>query len=186
MKLVESNELSSQNIEKSISNSRKTSRFGFEKENMTHEEIQSLHALLNSRSCSLNGKEVNSVLLKMGLNVANLINIKEMLKSSHERTGALLYEHFYRQLSVKFEEKKYFRESAYLKYFLKECIHICWLMVGKDPPMYLKISDKGSIFNKEFYREFTEKGKNVNFTVWPAIFLYENGPLLKKGILQPN
>lgn len=185
-KLVEPNELSPRSKDKSTSNSRKTNSFGFEKAKITLEEIQTLHALLNSPSCSLNGKEVYSILLKIGLNVANLINIKEMLESSHEGTGALLCEHFYRQLSVNHKEKKYILESAKLKSFLKECIQICWLMVGKDPPMYLKIPEKGSKFNKNFFMEYTKIGENVKFTVWPAIFLYENGPLLKKGVLQPN
>lgn len=150
-KLVEPNELSPRSKDKSTSNSRKTNSFGFEKAKITLEEIQTLHALLNSPSCSLNGKEVYSILLKIGLNVANLINIKEMLESSHEGTGALLCEHFYRQLSVNHKEKKYILESAKLKSFLKECIQICWLMVGKDPPMYLKIPEKGSKFNKKIF-----------------------------------
>lgn len=59
-------------------------------------------------------------------------------------------------------------------------------MVGQDPPVYLRFSDKcKDKFNKDIYREYTASGKMLDFVVWPAIFLHENGPLLKKGVAQP-
>lgn len=63
---------------------------------MIYGEIQLLYVLLNFWSCLLNGKEVDLVLFKMGFNVVNLINIKEMLKLFYERMGVFFYEYFYR------------------------------------------------------------------------------------------
>lgn len=40
-------------------------------------------------------------------------------------------------------------------------------------------------FDKEVFRCYTRNGENVEFVVWPAVFLYKDGPLVTKGVLQP-
>ncbi|WAQ98112.1 hypothetical protein MAR_022485 [Mya arenaria] len=39
-------------------------------------------------------------------------------------------------------------------------------------------------FNKELFKEYTVRGKYVEFFVWPVMYLHENGPVLAKGIAQ--
>ncbi|XP_052795252.1 uncharacterized protein LOC128228144 isoform X2 [Mya arenaria] len=39
-------------------------------------------------------------------------------------------------------------------------------------------------FNKELFKEYTVRGKYVEFFVWPVMYLHENGPVLTKGIAQ--
>ncbi|WAQ98121.1 hypothetical protein MAR_022494 [Mya arenaria] len=39
-------------------------------------------------------------------------------------------------------------------------------------------------FNKELFKEYTVRGKYVEFFVWPVMYLHDNGPVLTKGIAQ--
>lgn len=58
-------------------------------------------------------------------------------------------------------------------------------MVIQDPPMFLHPGvKKGGTFDKSVYREYTSSGQKVVFTVWPALYLHEGGPLLQKGVVK--
>lgn len=154
--------------------------------NISLEELQTLQTLLGSPSSSspADSKAVDSILAKIGLNVTSLSTIKKMLKSSLEGTSVTVQESFWKQRSEDQNGQKEVLECT--KPFLMKCVHICWLMVGQDPPVYLRFSDKcKEKFNKDVYREYTANGNVLDFVVWPAIFLHENGPLLKKGVAQP-
>ena len=75
----------------------------------------------------------------------------------------------------------------FVKPYVKKCVRLCWLMVAQDPPVYIKPSEEpGSKFDKEYYREFLTSGKELDYVVWPALLLHENGPLLHKGVAQPK
>ncbi|XP_065928057.1 uncharacterized protein MCAP_0864-like [Magallana gigas] len=186
-KFVEPNETPSQ--KKEGKNNPKKKKGADTKEttvNITLDELQKLQTLLDSPSSSspAYSKAVDSILVKIGLNVTNLSNIKKMLKSSLEGTSVIVQESFWKQRSEDPNGQKEVLECT--KPFLMKCVHICWLMVGQDPPVYLRFSDKcKDKFNKHIYREYTTNGEVLDFVVWPAIFLHENGPLLKKGLAQP-
>lgn len=186
-KLVEPNETPSQKKKgKNTSEKKKDADTKETIVNITLEELQKLQTLLGfpSSSSPADSKAVDSILAKIGLNVRSLSNIKKMLKSSLEGTSVIVQESFWKQRSEEPNGQKVVLE--YTKPFLMKCIHICWLMVGQDPPVYLRFSDKsGDKFNKDVFREYTANGKVLDFVVWPAIFLHENGPLLKKGVAQP-
>lgn len=103
-----------------------------------------------------------------------------MLKPSIQEMGALVSESFYRELVSDHEWKKS------VEPFIKKCVRICWLMVDRDHPIYMKLSKKrGSEFDTDLYRYYTRSGQKVDYIVWPALFLHENGPLLRKGVVQP-
>ncbi|XP_052674302.1 centromere protein F-like isoform X3 [Crassostrea angulata] len=186
-KFVEPNETPSQ--KKEMKNTQKKKKGADTKEttvNITLDELQKLQTLLVSPSSSspADSKAVDSILAKIGLNVTNLSNIKKMLKSSLEGTSVIVQESFWKQRSEDPNGQKEVLKCT--KPFLMKCVHICWLMVGQDPPVYLRFSDKcKDKFNKDIYREYTTNGEVLDFVVWPAIFLHENGPLLKKGVAQP-
>jgi hypothetical protein len=40
------------------------------------------------------------------------------------------------------------------------------------------------IFDKDSFKEYTCRGKYLDFVVWPALFLHKGGPLLNKGVAQ--
>ncbi|KAL3879706.1 hypothetical protein ACJMK2_031993 [Sinanodonta woodiana] len=67
--------------------------------------------------------------------------------------------------------------------YIEACARVCWLMCIKDPPMYI-FCETEDVFNKDFFMEYTEKGHKVSYVVWPVLYLYKNGPLMKKGVAQ--
>ena len=43
---------------------------------------------------------------------------------------------------------------------------------------------EGTVFNKELFKEYTRRGKYIDYIVWPALLLHSDGPLLGKGVAQ--
>ena len=39
-------------------------------------------------------------------------------------------------------------------------------------------------FNKDLFKEYTTRGKYLDFCVWPAMLLHKDGPILGKGVAQ--
>lgn len=77
-------------------------------------------------------------------------------------------------------------EIASCEEFMFVCVDVCWLMAVKSLPMVLDFScKKGSKFNKNVFRTYTKSGKKYDYVVWPAIYIYEMGDLLNKGVAQP-
>ncbi|XP_053399679.1 uncharacterized protein LOC128557083 [Mercenaria mercenaria] len=77
-------------------------------------------------------------------------------------------------------------ESDALKLYLQKCIELCWLMAIQDPPVHLKCEDckKGDLFDKNMYKEYTQSGPFIAYTVWPAVLLEKDGALICKGVVQ--
>ncbi|XP_053399681.1 uncharacterized protein LOC123557348 isoform X2 [Mercenaria mercenaria] len=77
-------------------------------------------------------------------------------------------------------------ESDALKLYLQKCLELCWLMAIQDPPVHLKCEGckKGDRFDKNMFKEFTQAGPFIIYTVWPAVFLEKDGALLCKGVVQ--
>ncbi|KAL5012018.1 hypothetical protein ScPMuIL_010569 [Solemya velum] len=70
-------------------------------------------------------------------------------------------------------------------FFIKKCVELCWLMGIQDPPLCLVFEcPAGSRFNKDLFRAYTKGGKHVDYPVWPAMLLKENGSVLAKGVAQ--
>uniref|UniRef100_A0A8W8KQN8 Mitochondria-eating protein C-terminal domain-containing protein n=1 Tax=Magallana gigas TaxID=29159 RepID=A0A8W8KQN8_MAGGI len=55
------------------------------------------------------------------------------------------------------------------------------------PPIHLsaRIPDDGRM-NNDIFRAYMKSGTEVDYIVWPVMYLYENGPVLNKGIAQPK
>ncbi|XP_062613092.1 uncharacterized protein LOC134274861 [Saccostrea cucullata] len=68
--------------------------------------------------------------------------------------------------------------------YVESCVRICWLFSIQDPPMKLVWPEEGFKINDNM-KEHSKHGKIVHFTVWPILQLYENGPLLSKGVVEP-
>ncbi|XP_053399111.1 uncharacterized protein LOC128556960 isoform X2 [Mercenaria mercenaria] len=100
-----------------------------------------------------------------------------------------------------------------MKCYITKCIELCLLMVTTDPPVVLKCPGwtteikkhekdrnvqqlsrdetlaRGSkrereLFDKDLFKEYTTRGQYLDYVVWPALFLHEDGPMLSKGIAQ--
>ena len=68
--------------------------------------------------------------------------------------------------------------------FVNKCVQYCWLMCIQDPPIHMSTFNRGEEYNSNEMKSFTKTGRFVDFVVWPAFYLYENGPLLSKAIIQ--
>ncbi|XP_053399155.1 uncharacterized protein LOC123556778 [Mercenaria mercenaria] len=67
--------------------------------------------------------------------------------------------------------------------YLSKCVEIGWLMVVQDPPLVLV--DKSTFgFDTNTFKDYTKRGRYIQYVVWPALYLHEKGPLLGKGVAQ--
>ncbi|XP_060589654.1 uncharacterized protein LOC132744879 [Ruditapes philippinarum] len=70
--------------------------------------------------------------------------------------------------------------------YIKKCVNICWTMCKHEPPVHidfpvLQVNHK---FDTNVFKPYTKSGKYLHFIVWPALFLYKDGPMLCKGVAQ--
>ncbi|XP_053399188.1 centrosomal protein of 128 kDa-like [Mercenaria mercenaria] len=73
--------------------------------------------------------------------------------------------------------------SQEINSYLSKCVEIGWLMVVQDPS--LALVDKSTIsFDTNKFKDYTKRGRYIEYVVWPALFLHEKGPLLGKGVAQ--
>lgn len=74
-----------------------------------------------------------------------------------------------------------------LSAYVKEAAEICWLMCIQDPPIFMvtRITE-GHTFDKQLFSEFTARGEEYHYMVWPALLLEKDGQLLSKGVAQPK
>ena len=69
--------------------------------------------------------------------------------------------------------------------YIKRCTEICWLMAVQDPPMALStFEDEGNTFRRSKFREYTRTGALVDYAVWPAVLIQDDGDLMAKGVAQ--
>ncbi|CAC5361576.1 unnamed protein product [Mytilus coruscus] len=69
--------------------------------------------------------------------------------------------------------------------FFEKSISLCWLMAVQDPEMYLDSDvEQKTKFDKDHYREYTKSGPMFLYSIWPALYLHKNGPLMIKGVAQ--
>ena len=71
--------------------------------------------------------------------------------------------------------------------YVKLCVEITWFMSIQDPPMvFIDKIDRGAEFDTDFFRKYkNNNGHKFDYLVWPALLLFERGPLVVKGVAQP-
>eukprot|EP00105_Crassostrea_gigas_P026849 XP_011447942.1 PREDICTED: uncharacterized protein LOC105342656 [Crassostrea gigas] len=105
----------------------------------------------------------------------------EEVRKSQKISGDVLLKEFERDTSFKGLYK------TTIPVFTVKCLELCWLMNMHNPPVALGLPlAKDSKFDGTFYKEYTRTGTTVDFVVWLPLLLHKNGPLLQKGVLQPN
>lgn len=82
------------------------------------------------------------------------------------------------------------KPGPHLSLFGVKCAQICWHMLVCDPPMALETCRKGDIYQCNRYRAYTRSYRQmskavVEFPVWPALLLHEEGPVVTSGVVQP-
>lgn len=74
------------------------------------------------------------------------------------------------------------------KLFARQCASLSWKMRIRDPPLLVKFEFRcGSTLNSDVLKRYTTKtGDYLDFLVWPALYLHEDGPILTKGVAEPK
>ncbi|VDI34371.1 Hypothetical predicted protein [Mytilus galloprovincialis] len=68
-----------------------------------------------------------------------------------------------------------------LQPYVDKCIELCWYSAISDPPLvYAFEANK----NVDDFRGYTKSGDEIDYVVWPSMYLHEYGPLLYKGVVQ--
>ncbi|XP_048774476.2 major antigen-like isoform X1 [Ostrea edulis] len=69
--------------------------------------------------------------------------------------------------------------------FIAKAVELCWFMNIQDPPLAVTWNVKpGEICDNTRYKQFTQSGQFVEFLVWPPLYLFKDGHLLSKGVVQ--
>ncbi|CAC5403601.1 unnamed protein product [Mytilus coruscus] len=76
--------------------------------------------------------------------------------------------------------------SKELVSYVEQCVDLIWYMCIQQPPMEIRWAIKGDKFDKEQFRFSGRKGKKYRMTVWPAVFLHKEGPLVAPGYAVPD
>ncbi|XP_052793227.1 uncharacterized protein LOC128227064 isoform X2 [Mya arenaria] len=106
------------------------------------------------------------------------------LKDKRKKSSMVPKDQITTKLDGRFAEKK--QEIAIAEKFINESVELCWLMAVQDPPVYVdsNVNKHKQPLDKNLYKYYTQKGKLVDYVVWPVLFLKKDGPLLSKGIAQ--
>lgn len=70
--------------------------------------------------------------------------------------------------------------------YMEKCVELIWLMSVQDPPMFLASANDGDKMRTDMYSYYGSKGKVVKATVWPAVLLHKEGPIISKGFVMPH
>ncbi|KAL3878895.1 hypothetical protein ACJMK2_031223 [Sinanodonta woodiana] len=73
--------------------------------------------------------------------------------------------------------------TSVIQTFIDKVVELMWLMVVQDPPMMVYWLEDGRPHLPDYFNFFSKRGDTVKQTVWPAVFLYEDGALLSKGVI---
>ncbi|CAG2222589.1 unnamed protein product [Mytilus edulis] len=98
--------------------------------------------------------------------------LTEIRKRSAKEMMPNLYEKF---KSVKQDIKED------LHTYVESCLEVCWYSAINEPPLHYGFDAEEQA---DDFREYTQGGKIVDFVVWPAMYLFINGPILYKGVAQ--
>ncbi|XP_061166754.1 uncharacterized protein LOC133175659 [Saccostrea echinata] len=69
--------------------------------------------------------------------------------------------------------------------FFDRCTELCWFMNVHHPPLVLEWRiPQGSLVDTSRFTFYTRSGHYVDYVVWPALLLSEEGAILSKGVVQ--
>lgn len=112
------------------------------------------------------------------------------LKSDSNKRSQQLLKEFGEQLEPLIEQT--YLQSSWtddcinsLQPYIRKCLYVSWMMCIQMPPMTMaEPAHCGATFCSTTYKQYTVKGPIVDYIVWPAVLLHENGPVISKGVAQ--
>ncbi|CAC5390537.1 unnamed protein product [Mytilus coruscus] len=73
------------------------------------------------------------------------------------------------------------------KHFIIKCSELCWHVLTSNPPMVIEYDNFGDQpMDSNKFNKYNRSGITVEYVVWPALLLHEDGPVLAKGTVQTN
>lgn len=76
-------------------------------------------------------------------------------------------------------------EGEALNEFTNKCVEITWYMNIQDPPMaFHSVINRGAVLDKNYFRFFSKRGLTIDYVVWPALLLHDDGEVAMKGVAQ--
>ncbi|KAK3594513.1 hypothetical protein CHS0354_030859 [Potamilus streckersoni] len=139
-----------------------------------------------SSSSDAENKEKGKISTKGKFSIEMQQDIKRIWRESSKKVVKKVSPIIVKKVSEKFEFPISVMSQTQL--YMKECVELCWMMNLQEKPMHLDISvsrqDGNQYFDTEKFRSYTKTGQQVAFVVWPALYLFDGGSLLKKGIAQ--
>ncbi|KAL3879246.1 hypothetical protein ACJMK2_031551 [Sinanodonta woodiana] len=117
------------------------------------------------------------------------VTILEVMKAlkDNKRNIKKMQETFNQHVHSKLATEKNYKDMLPgIRPYINECVDICLLMNIQEPPLELRGLEllSGSTFDSTAFQSYIESGNKIKYIVWPAMYLYQNGPLLRKGIAQ--
>ncbi|XP_053399686.1 golgin subfamily A member 6-like protein 22 [Mercenaria mercenaria] len=113
--------------------------------------------------------------------------ITKHLKECMRELSCLAKEYLYGLYPLSLQ-KKSSRALQYLmdvEDFVKESFELLWLLVIQDPPVvFHPIAEKGDVLDLDIYKSYKTTGRYITFTVFPALLLHEDGPVLAMGVAE--
>ena len=91
-------------------------------------------------------------------------------------------EELHRKLSEKFIDDKRHNvlKNKSVRHYIEKCYEISWSTCLQIPPVVMVFDTS----QPDLYRTYTRSGDVIEYIVWPALLLHENGPVLYKGVAQ--
>lgn len=69
--------------------------------------------------------------------------------------------------------------------FVEKCCELCWYMCITNPQMVIEYKNfENYPVDSNKFNQYNRNGSIVEYVVWPALLLHENGPVLSKGTAQ--
>ncbi|XP_076117909.1 uncharacterized protein LOC143085446 isoform X2 [Mytilus galloprovincialis] len=133
-------------------------------------QLSDLHIIL----LSLEEKESKEKKVKNDFPVQNSKIIKETRRMFAEQFIPTLCESYW-------QRQKDTGLVKDLQPYVDKCIELCWYSAISDPPLVYAFDANTNV---DDFRGYTKSGDEIDYVVWPSMYLHEYGPLLYKGVVQ--
>nr|XP_022320435.1 uncharacterized protein LOC111122796 [Crassostrea virginica] len=133
----------------------------------------------------LNVFQFNDVANRQSLPRGVIKHVKELRTLSLKNTEANLEKKFIGHLISETKQSLLKYDEEIVKKYISKCISFFWKACIQTPPLKFDFNvPPGTPFDSAVHRKCTVNGPNVAYTVWPVVYLHENGPVLVKGVVQ--
>ncbi|KAL3879239.1 hypothetical protein ACJMK2_031545 [Sinanodonta woodiana] len=116
-----------------------------------------------------------------------VIEVMRTLKDVRKKNVEGISQMFKKSVEERLSTKMIYKEMLPdIKPYMDECVEICTMMNIQEPPLALRGLNvsRGIQFDTSAFKAYTVSGKTIEYIVWPAVYLYFNGPILSRGVAQ--